>query len=63
LEAHQAIYVPAPPIILSLFPKGVSMASKAMEPTTTKDILLGLISAAKLGDLSLKPFTERPILL
>jgi hypothetical protein len=31
--------VPAPPIILSLFPNGVSMASKAIEPTTTKDII------------------------
>jgi hypothetical protein len=34
--------VPAPPTILSLFPKGVSMASKAIDPTTTKDINKGL---------------------
>jgi hypothetical protein len=39
------------------------MASKAIEPTTTKDIMLGLISGAKLGDLSLKPFSPNPILL
>jgi hypothetical protein len=27
------MYVPAPPRILSVFPKGVSMASEATEPT------------------------------
>jgi hypothetical protein len=30
-------------MILSLFPKGVSMASKAMDPTTTNDINKGLL--------------------
>jgi hypothetical protein len=27
-------------MILSLFPKGVSIASKAMDPTTIKDIMI-----------------------
>jgi hypothetical protein len=30
--------VAAPPTILSLLPKGVSIASKAIEPTTIRDI-------------------------
>ena len=34
------MYVAAPPRILSVFPKGVSMASKAMEPTATKLIII-----------------------
>jgi hypothetical protein len=38
LEALHAMYVAAPPIILSLLPKGVSIASKAIEPTTIRDI-------------------------
>jgi hypothetical protein len=33
------MYVPAPPIILSVFPKGVSIASKATLPTVNKLIL------------------------
>jgi hypothetical protein len=35
-EAARLIYVAAPPIILSVLPKGVSIASKATVPTTTK---------------------------
>ena len=40
-------------MILSLFPKGVSMASKAMDPTTTNDMCIVLFSAAKLRFLLL----------
>jgi hypothetical protein len=36
------MYVAAPPRILSVFPKGVSMASKATVPTTNKLIILFL---------------------
>jgi hypothetical protein len=35
-------------MILSLFPIGVSMASKAIDPTTTKDMCIDLFSVAKL---------------
>jgi hypothetical protein len=38
LDALSAIYVAAPPMMRSLFPKGVSIASKAMVPTTKSDI-------------------------
>ena len=38
-EAESPIKVPAPPYILSVFPKGVSMASKATVPTAKRLII------------------------
>ena len=39
-EAESPIYVPAPPKILSVLPKGVSIASKATVPTINNLFIL-----------------------
>jgi hypothetical protein len=60
LEALSAIYVAAPPMMRSLFPKGVSMASKAMVPTTSTDIDSNLVAKVmnKISELTLaKPLS------
>jgi len=41
-EEASEINVPAPPTIFSVFPKGVSIASKATLPTVNKLILIDL---------------------
>jgi hypothetical protein len=49
LDAAHAAYVAEPPIMRSTFPNGVSRASKAIEPTITKDIFLLFLSGTKVG--------------